>query len=80
MEYSSPASLECFMKGRPFKRISEDEAKIIFKQIAEAIDYLHNERILHRDMKLENILIDYQTRKIKVIDFGYSVRLDAQSK
>jgi MAP/microtubule affinity-regulating kinase len=31
MEYSSPTNLETFMKGRPFKRISEDEAKILFR-------------------------------------------------
>ena len=31
MEYSSPTNLETFMKGRPFKRISEDEGKIIFR-------------------------------------------------
>lgn len=31
MEYSSPINLETFMKGRPFKRINEDEAKILFR-------------------------------------------------
>lgn len=31
MEYSSPTNLEIFMKGRPFKRINEDEAKILFR-------------------------------------------------
>lgn len=29
---------------------------------------------MHRDMKFENILIDYNTRKVKIIDFGYSIR------
>jgi MAP/microtubule affinity-regulating kinase len=36
--------------------------------------------ILHRDMKLENILIDYNTKKVKLIDFGYSVEIDPAIK
>ena len=31
-------------------------------------------------MKLENVLIDYNTRKIKLIDFGYSVEIDPHVK
>lgn len=59
MEYSSPTSLDCFMKGRPFKRVNEEEAKIIFRQIVDAMREMHSQNIAHRDMKLENILIDY---------------------
>jgi MAP/microtubule affinity-regulating kinase len=32
--------------------------------------------IMHRDLKLENVLIDSQTKKIKLIDFGYSVLME----
>ena len=42
--------------------------------------YIHDRSILHRDMKLENVLIDYQTRKIKLIDFGYSIVIDPLQK
>lgn len=80
MEYSSPTSLDCFMKGRPFKRVNEEEAKIIFRQIVDAMREMHSQNIAHRDMKLENILIDYQTRKVKIIDFGYSVRIEPNQK
>jgi MAP/microtubule affinity-regulating kinase len=31
MEYTSPTSLETFMRGRPFKRLSEEDAKVIFR-------------------------------------------------
>lgn len=45
----------------------------------DSVCYIHNQNILHRDMKLENVLIDYESRKIKLIDFGYSVEVDHNS-
>ncbi len=45
----------------------------MFKQIAEGIEYFHSLNIAHRDIKLDNILIEDQTNMIKVIDFGFSV-------
>lgn len=44
------------------------------------MSYLHEKNILHRDIKLENILIDYTTKKIKLIDFGYSVIINPTIK
>ena len=44
----------------------------MFKQIAEGIDYIHSLNIAHRDIKLDNILIEDRTNMIKVIDFGFS--------
>lgn len=41
----------------------------IFRQIANAVDYLHSLNILHRDLKDENIIID-QNFHVKLIDFG----------
>ncbi|CAD8095218.1 unnamed protein product [Paramecium sonneborni] len=78
MEYSAPINLETFMKGRPFKRLNEDEAKILFRQIADAVSYMHQLNISHRDLKFENLLIDYNTRKVKIIDFGYSIKIDGK--
>ncbi|CAD8096754.1 unnamed protein product [Paramecium sonneborni] len=51
--------------------LSESEARIIFRQIAEAIRYCHDKRLIHRDLKLENILLTSKVDKvIKIIDFG----------
>ena len=57
------------------KGISEHKAKIfkkIFKQIFEAMNYLHKRNIAHRDVKLENILMT-KNYEIKIIDFGFGM-------
>ena len=69
------------------KRLHEDEARIIFFQLIQSIEYLHNMNIAHRDIKLENILFTYtsntttstttnsnnnNSKDIKLIDFGFS--------
>lgn len=44
----------------------------IFRQILNGVKYLHNKGIVHLDLKLENIIINPENRKIKIIDFGKS--------
>ncbi|OMJ08460.1 Serine/threonine protein kinase KIN1 [Smittium culicis] len=41
--------------------VSEEEARLLFRPIADAISYCHSYSIIHRDLKLENLLIDYTT-------------------
>ena len=53
------------------RRLSEDVAKCLFKQIVEALAYCHSKGILHRDIKLDNILLD-STGRVKLCDFGVS--------
>jgi serine/threonine protein kinase len=53
------------------KRLSEDESKRIFFQLVQSVDYLHQHCIIHRDIKLENVLFD-KNKDIKLIDFGFS--------
>ena len=53
--------------------LSEDEAKKIFKQIYEAVCYIHSQNIIHRDLKPNNILfLDKERTHIVIIDFGIS--------
>lgn len=44
----------------------------IFKKIVEAIHYMHSKYVAHLDLKLENIMINPDTKEICIIDFGKS--------
>ena len=67
MEYISGGNLQNFVKKR--RKLTEKTAKILFKQIIEGIQYIHSQGIVHRDIKLENILLDLNNN-IKICDFG----------
>lgn len=51
-----------------------DEALPILRQVAAALDYAHRERVVHRDVKPENIVIDGRGR-VKVMDFGLAAQI-----
>ena len=57
-----------------YKKLSEEKAKKIFLQILNAVSYCHDQGIFHRDLKLENIMINKE-EEIKLIDFGFATIL-----
>lgn len=56
---------------RKRRRLKESLAKYLFLQIIDGLRYMHSKGILHRDVKLDNILLD-DTGKLKICDFGVS--------
>ncbi len=71
MEYVRGSSLHGYLKSHPGRRLPEWEAKRLFKQVMTGIAYCHSRSIAHRDIKLENILLD-EHNNIRIIDFGFS--------
>lgn len=71
MEYA--AGGELFERICNAGRFSEDEARFFFQQLVSGISYCHNMQICHRDLKLENTLLDGSPApRLKICDFGYS--------
>ncbi|XP_030242732.1 mucin-5AC [Drosophila navojoa] len=56
MEFAAGGELYDYLSER--KVLSEEEARRIFRQVATAVYYCHKHKICHRDLKLENILLD----------------------
>ncbi|UMM28305.1 hypothetical protein L5515_011206 [Caenorhabditis briggsae] len=69
MEYSSGGELYDYVSR--CGSLPEAEARRIFRQITSAVLYCHKHRVAHRDLKLENILLD-QNNNAKIADFGLS--------
>lgn len=69
MELCGGGDLLNYVRKR--RRLKEDIAKYFFKQIIEALHYIHHKNIVHRDIKLDNILLDHNGN-VKICDFGVS--------
>ena len=89
MEYCNGGSLsDCLNEyqekyGKPF---SEEIVQYLMRQIVEGIKYIHNKNIIHRDLKLDNILVNFHLdadrknlnmmkAEVKIIDFGFSIHI-----
>nr|XP_014434167.1 hormonally up-regulated neu tumor-associated kinase homolog A-like [Pelodiscus sinensis] len=53
------------------KKLEEREVREYTRQIMSAVDHLHRHGIVHRDLKIENFLLD-ENNNIKIVDFGLS--------
>ena len=67
------------------KPFTEDIVQFLMKQILSGVEYLHKNKIVHRDLKLQNILLKYNSEdeaksanifssQVKIIDFNISVK------
>ena len=93
MEYINGGGLsECLKKymDKYGKAFSEEIVQHLMRQILDALAYIHDKKIIHRDLKLDNIMVNFDSQadkdnlnmmkaKIKIIDFGFSVLLTEQN-
>jgi len=84
---------ECLDKYRKINRkpFTEEVVQYLMRQIVDAIKYIHHNHIIHRDLKLDNILVNFDNEEdkknmnlfgaqVKIIDFGFAIHLDPKKK
>ena len=75
MEYLEGSSLAEVLKQK--QRLSKEDALPIFKQILEALSHAHEKGIVHRDLKLSNVMLVGSENLVKLLDFGIAKILPA---
>uniref|UniRef100_A0A6Q2XJA5 Serine/threonine-protein kinase PLK n=1 Tax=Esox lucius TaxID=8010 RepID=A0A6Q2XJA5_ESOLU len=73
LEYCSRRSLAHILKAR--KVLMEPEVRYYLRQIVSGLKYLHEQEILHRDLKLGNFFVS-ESMELKVGDFGLAAKLE----
>ncbi|XP_061784867.1 serine/threonine-protein kinase PLK2b [Nerophis lumbriciformis] len=75
LEYCSRKSLAHILKAR--KVLTEPEVRYYLRQIVSGLKYLHEQEILHRDLKLGNFFVS-ESMELKVGDFGLAAKLEPE--
>jgi len=79
MEFCSGGSLFALLKKMTNRCCEEKVAVRLFHETASGIQYLHERSVVHRDIKLENVLLD-ENESIKIIDFGFATVIQPGKK
>lgn len=77
LENCSRKSLVHVLKHR--KCLTEPEVRYYMQQLVEGVQYVHNRRIIHRDLKLGNMLLN-ENMDLKLADFGLATRVDFEGE
>jgi len=70
-------SLRAYSQRQPSRKLSDDVARKLYRQVVEGVNYCHEKLVVHRDLKLENLLVtgtgSHET--VKIIDFGFAAQV-----
>ena len=72
MEFASGGELHEYIQKQKSGRLPVSKSRSYFQQITSAIEYMHYKNVVHRDLSLDNILLDSTFRIIKIADLGLS--------
>ena len=74
LEYAARGSLKTLISRRLERCLSEEETKTYIKQTLNGLNYLHEQGVIHRDIKAANLLLD-SNNIVKLADFGVSTKV-----
>ncbi|KAK6833170.1 serine/threonine-protein kinase ksp1 [Apiospora arundinis] len=77
LEYASGGELFDYILNHRY--LKDNAARRLFAQLVSGVGYLHKKGIVHRDLKLENLLLD-RNRNIIITDFGFANTFDANDE
>ncbi|KIW08998.1 uncharacterized protein PV09_00896 [Verruconis gallopava] len=77
LEYASGGELFDYILQHRF--LKDNSARRLFAQLVSGVGYLHKKGIVHRDLKLENLLLD-RNRNIIITDFGFANTFDSSDE
>uniref|UniRef100_L2G1Y6 non-specific serine/threonine protein kinase n=1 Tax=Colletotrichum fructicola (strain Nara gc5) TaxID=1213859 RepID=L2G1Y6_COLFN len=77
LEYASGGELFDYILNHRY--LKDNAARRLFAQLVSGVGYLHKKGIVHRDLKLENLLLD-RNRNIIITDFGFANTFDAEEE
>lgn len=69
MELCGGGDLLNYVRKR--RKLKEEVAQYVFRQVVDGLEYCHAKGIVHRDIKLDNLLLD-SNGTVKICDFGVS--------
>ncbi|KAI8993654.1 kinase-like domain-containing protein [Pilobolus umbonatus] len=78
MEYAEKGVVMDLTANSPIKPYSETECRSLFRQLVDAVDHLHLNGIIHRDIKPQNLLLT-NDNTVKLIDFGTSAKVSSRA-
>lgn len=70
----------CLLVTRIGQTYSEDKVSQLLRDMLSSLNYLHSMGIVHRDIKLENFIIEDDSCRLILIDFGLSKTIDRNEK
>ena len=77
LEYASGGELFDYILNHRY--LKDNAARRLFAQLVSGVGYLHKKGIVHRDLKLENLLLD-RNRNIIITDFGFANTFNADDE
>lgn len=80
MELCNGMSIYHSIKKLPNQRMPEDQCRAVFRQVVQGVAYMHRKGYVHRDLKLDNVLLDPTSKMVKIIDFGFSLKAGQHEK
>ncbi|XP_071650206.1 MAP/microtubule affinity-regulating kinase 3-like [Temnothorax longispinosus] len=72
-ELATGGDLCTHIKEQPAGKLDENTARLYARQLVAALKHMHSKGVVHRDLKMENIVLqDERKEQIKIVDFGLS--------